>query len=240
VSESYGLTPPAVLYPTGTETLNPYEMAQAELRDEIERERRQRRNAQRATGALSLVVLGLGAVIVYLVLFNLKVFTYVVEVSEPGQVRSVGILPQTWHGQTPAVIEQCLRQWLYGMRRLGLDPVMQTELWTQANAYMSSAAVAMAKPFILERLELQKKEFTTQVEITSLLPLTQDFHAVEIEWRERTFTRQGTLQSDLKYKSIINIAIYQPGEIKDPKTMRNPLGIFVTDYAVTEIGKGMP
>jgi len=62
---------------------------------------------------------------------------------------------------------------------------------TQANAFMTSAAIARAKPFVQERFELQKKEFTTQIDIGTLLPLTNDFHAVEVEWREYTFNKQG-------------------------------------------------
>ncbi len=232
-------TPPAAVHPNGQTVHNPFEDTGRVMRDEHRRLQRRLVNWQRANGLMGLAIVALSGVIVYLA-GNIKVFTYVVEVAERGQVRNVGILPQTWRGQTPAVIEQMIRDWLYRMRRVGTDPVIQTEQLFGANAFMTSAAIAIAKPFVQERFELQKKEWTTQIDIGTLLPLTSDFHAVEVEWRERTFNRQGTQVNDEKWKAIINVAIMEMKELKTPREMRNPLGIFVTDYSWRTIGKATP
>jgi type IV secretion system protein VirB5 len=227
------------MQPGGKMISNPFDDNIQGLRDEVRTLQRRLRNWQRANGVLSLIALALTGVVVYLA-GNIKVFPYVVEVAQTGQVRTVGLLPQTWRGQTPAVIEQMVRDWLYRMRRVGTDPVIQTEQLVGANAFMSSAAIAVAKPFVQERFDLQKKEWTTQIDIGSLLPLTSDFHAVEVEWRERTFNRQGAPVSDERWKAIINVAIYDPKELKNPREMRNPLGLFVTDYSWTKMGKATP
>ena len=232
-------TPPAAVHPNGQTVHNPFEENGRVMRNEIRKLERRLVNWQRANGFLGLTVLALAGVIVYLA-GNIKVFPYVVEVAQNGQVRTVGLLPQTWRGQTPAVIEQMIRDWLYRMRRVGTDPVIQTEQLLGANAFMSSAAIAVAKPFVQERFELQKKEWTTQIDIGTLLPLTSDFHAVEVEWRERTFNRQGTQVNDDKWKAIINVAIFGVKELKTPREMRNPLGVFVTDFSWRTIGKATP
>jgi len=234
-----GLTPPAAIQPGGTVTGNPFDDHIQGVRDEVRQLQRRVMNWQRANGVLSLIALALTGVVVYLA-GNVKVFPYVVEVAQTGQVRTVGLLPQTWRGQTPAVIAQMVRDWLYRMRRVGTDPVIQTEQLLGANAFMSSAAIAVAKPFVQERFDLQKKEWTTQIDIGTLLPLTSDFHAVEVEWRERTFNRQGAPVSDEHWKAIITVAIYNPQELKNPREMRNPLGLFITDFSWTTTGKATP
>lgn len=234
-----GLTPPAALHPNGTETANTFDEAGRVMRNEIRKLQRSLTNWQRVNGVLSLIALALTGAVVYLA-GNVKVFPYVVEVATTGQVRTVGLLPQTWRGQTPAVIEQMVRDWLYRMRRVGTDPVIQTEQLLGANAFMSSAAIAMAKPFVQERFDLQKKEWTTQIDIGTLLPLTSDFHAVEVEWRERTFNRQGAPVNDERWKAIINVAIFDPKELKNPREMRNPLGLFVTDFSWRQTGRATP
>jgi type IV secretory pathway TrbF-like protein len=232
-------TPPAAEHPNGQAVHNPFEDTGRAMCNEVRKLERRLVNWQRANGLLGLAVVALSGVVVYLA-GNIKVFPYVVEVAHNGQVRTVGLLPQTWRGQTPAVIEQMIRDWLYRMRRVGTDPVIQTEQLLGANAFMSSAAIAVAKPFVQERFELQKKEWTTQIDIGTLLPLTSDFHAVEVEWRERTFNRQGTQVNDDKWKAIINIAIFHVKELKNPREMRNPLGLFVTDFSWRTTGKGTP
>lgn len=226
-------TAPAALHPGTPKVHTPFLDAQDATRDDQRRLRRSLTNWQRAHGVQSLLNLVLVGVVVYLV-GHVKVMPYVVEVdTAAGSVRTIGLLPQTWRGQTPAVIEQMVRDWLYRMRRVGIDPVMQTEQLTHANAFMTSAAIAMAKPFVQERFELQKKEWTTQIEIGTLLPLTSDFHAVEVEWRERTFNKQGGPVGDERWKGIFNVVMYQPQELKHPREMRNPLGIFISDYSWT-------
>ena len=232
-------TPPAALHPNGQAVHNPFEESAGIMRDENRQLRRRLTNSQRREGAMWICIVTLVGAVVYLA-GNVKVLPYVVEVFNNERVRNVGILPQTWRGQTPAVIEQTIRDWLYRMRRVGTDPVIQTEQLLGANAFMTSAAIAVAKPFVQERFELQKKEWTTQIDIGTLLPLTSDFHAGEVEWRERTFNRQGTQVNDEKWKAIINVAIMEVKELKNPREMRNPLGIFVTDYSWRTIGKGTP
>jgi len=240
-----GLTPPASTHPAGPAVANPFAASQQAVQDEITRLQRRVQNQLRMNGAIVLCVLALAGTVVYLTKYGIKVFPYVVEVNtDSGQVRTIGLLPQTWRGQTPAVIEQVVRDWLYRMRRVGTDPVVQTEQLLGANAFMASAAIAVAKPFVQERFELQKKGWTTQVDIGTLLPLTSDFHAVEVEWRERTFNMQGGLVADEKWKAIVNVTIYTPKDLKNPREMRNPLGLFVTDYSWTttntKAGKGTP
>ena len=52
------------------------------------------------------------------------------------------------------MLEHLVTLWLYRMRRVGVDPVMQTEQLQQANAFMSSAAIAMARKDVEDRLAL--------------------------------------------------------------------------------------
>jgi type IV secretory pathway TrbF-like protein len=117
------------------------------------------------------------------------------------------------------------------MRRVGIDPVLQTEQLQQANAFMSQSAIAMARQHVEGLFELQKKGWTTQINLGPLLPLTPDFHSVEIEWDERTYNKQGILQRGERWKAIVNLAVYNLDELKDARTMRNPLWVFVTDYS---------
>lgn len=235
----YLLTPPAAVHPAGTTTGNPFSEAQQALADETRQMQRRVTNSQRREGVMWLVILALVGTVVYLTMAT-HVFVQVVEVAETGQVRKVTSLPQNWRGQTPAVLESVIRHWVYCIRRVGTDPVLQTEQWQAASTYMTSTAIAMALPFMQERFALQKKEWTTQIEILTLLPLSKDFHAVEVEWQERTLNRQGRpVSPEEKWKAIINVAVFTDEDLQrlDEATRkkitegRNILRTFVTDYA---------
>jgi type IV secretory pathway TrbF-like protein len=71
------------------------------------------------------------------------------------------------------------------------------------------------------------------VTLGPLLPITSDFRALELEWTEEVYNRQGLLlpaESGV-WKVILNVAVVPVTEIKDPRQLRNILGIFVTDFS---------
>jgi type IV secretory pathway TrbF-like protein len=74
----------------------------------------------------------------------------------------------------------------------------------------------------------------------SALPLSPDFHAVEGEWRERTYNKQGALVSDDQWKAIVNLVTYNLDELKNPRELRNPLFVFITDYSWRKTGRAKP
>src|SRR5712691_3071268 len=231
------LAKPAAMFPSGQDLKTPfvidYDGVKRDFKDREGKLEKRLHNWQRANGAL-LLLLGIAVVGYVIAPPKVKYLPYIVETAQTGQVRTVGILPQAWQGQTTPPIEQALKDWLYRMRRVGTDQVLLGEQWQAAGAFMTTKVLQMAKGHFEAQVEKVKKNLTTQIEIRSLLPVTQDWHAVEMEWTEKTYSQNGMLMTTEPWKVIVNVGLYPVTEVTTGQQIKNPLGIFVTDYAWTK------
>jgi type IV secretion system protein TrbF len=223
----------AALYPAGAEIDHPFVRARQEWDDRLGAPVQRIANLQRMVGALTLVILVLGLALAYTA-NNVRVLPYVVEVGQTGEVHGVGLLPQPWQGQTTAPIRYAVQEWVERLRTIGTDLVLFAEQWQKAKAFMTAKAIQVASPHMREQYEKQTKGMTVQIQLTSLLPLTPDWRAVDVEWTEKTFSQQGVLTATEDWKAIVNVGLYPPTAVTKGAELRNPLGIFVTDYHWTK------
>lgn len=223
----------AAIHPNGVPE-NLFAKAHEQLKQDLRQSERRTRNWQRHCGILALALFAALA-IAWHAYDQIKVYVYLVEVANGEHVRNIGMLPQGYRGFPPPVIDTIVRSWLHNIRRVGIDPVMNEESRHDAGAFMTMTAIRLGEERYREVKEMEQKGWTTQVKILSSLPMTPDARVLQIEWQETTYTKQGTVQSDLRWRVIANIVTYTekdlPKDLKERQGMRNKIGIFVEDYA---------
>lgn len=229
---SNGVAPPAAaLYPPPATTGNPYLAAQ---------EAWDRRTGTYLTWIHRLLV-GIGALsvaVVALVAYawwapgKIAYVPYVIEVSDVGQVRTVGMIPHGWSAENKAPIDFVVRDWLTGVRTITDSRIGWGKQWDRAKAFMTTKVQQKLSDYALKRDEMQKQGQVVDIEITSVLPTGSDWQLITVEWTEKTYSIQGMLMRSEPWKANLQVAIFPPDpkELKTPDQFRNTLGIFITGY----------
>ena len=225
------LPPQAALYPPPAEIGNPYLAA---------REAWDRRTGTYVQWIKRLLLggivqsLALVALVAYAWLAPGKVVyvPYTIEVSETGQIRTVGIIPQGWHATTKAPIDFVVRNWLADVRNIPDSKVMWGKQWDRAKAFMTLKVQQKLSDYALKRDVQQKTGQVVDIEVTSVLPTTSDYSLIEVEWTELTYSQQGMLLRKEPWKSMLQVAIFPPNPkaLETPAHFRNTLCIFITGY----------
>ena len=230
---SNSISPPAAtLYPPPAHTGNPYLDAQ-EVWD-------RRTGSYLAWIRRLLWCLALMAIAV-VVLVGYAIFTpgkteylpYIVEVSDVGQVRTVGIVPRGWQAESKAPIDFVVRLWLQGVRSVVDSPIAWGMQWDQAKSFMTTKVMQQLSEFAKERDGIQKMNQTVEIEITSVLPHDTNWQLIAVEWTEKTYSQQGVrMKPPESWKAHLQVAIFPPqhATLKTPAQFRNTLGVYVVGY----------
>jgi len=227
---SNGLTPPATSYPVPQRTGNPFLNATADLDQQTGAFIRLLGRQQHLNMVLGVAVLVLVAYAVFAP-GKVKYLPYVAEVAHSGEIRTVGILPHAWRGETTKPIDFVVREWLTAVREIPDSKVVWGLQWKKANTFLTVKGQQMITEYALGRDVKQKRGETIQLEITSVLPVTPDFQAVSAEWIERTYSQQGMLISTENYKAMLTVGIFPPTELKNDAQFRNSLGLFILSWS---------
>jgi type IV secretion system protein TrbF len=227
-----GITPPAAaLYPPPATTGNPYLAAQEEW--------------DRRTGTylhwIRRLLWGMGLESVALVMLvayawlapgKIQYVPYVIEVSDVGQVRTVGMIPHGWSAENKAPIDFVVRDWLTGVRTITDSKVGWGKQWDRAKAFMTIKVQQKLSDYALKRDEMQKMGQVVDIDITSVLPTGSDWQLITVEWTEKTYSQQGMLLKSEPWKANLQIAIFPPDpkDLKTPAHFRNTIGVFVIGY----------
>jgi type IV secretion system protein TrbF len=228
MSKKNGFAPPAEMAPSGQDLLSPFLRAKQEWDKRTGTVLKQKANWQRYAGVLTLAVLVLGISNAWLA-GRVTVLPYIVEVAETGQIRTVGMLPRAWDGQHGAPLEFVVREWLRWTRTLSSDPVVLGQNLEQAHGFMTATGWTELAGHFQQLKAQQARGETVEIIFGNMIPLPGDPRAFELEWREETFTQQGTVLTNQPWKATMSIAIFPPTDASSLQQMRNPLGIFVRE-----------
>lgn len=158
---------------------------------------------------------------------KVKIIPYVIEVAEPGQVRSVGKINTVAYEPREVSIKFYIGEWLHNVRSLSNDPVVVKRNWERAYAYVTTKAANTLSAYAREVDPFSRVgKFTVSVEIEHILMLSE--RSVEIQWNETIHNDQGTPLTNERYSGIFNIVIRMPDNeaILDV----NPLGVFIDTF----------
>jgi type IV secretion system protein TrbF len=229
---SNGITPPsAALYPPPAGTGNPYLAAQEEWDRRTGTYLQWIRRLLAGIGTLSVAVVALVAY-AWLAPGKVQYVPYVIEVSDVGQVRTIGMIPHGWSAENKAPIDFVVRDWLAGVRNITDSKVGWGKQWDRAKAFMTMKVQQKISDYAVKRDEMQKMGQVVDIEITSVLPTGSDWQLITVEWTEKTYSQQGMLMRTEPWKANLQVAIFPPDpkELKTPNHFRNTLGVFITGY----------
>ncbi len=217
-----------------TQADNPYLAARAEWNERYGGYIRQARIWQ-AVGLLSLT-LAIGSTGFALWLGSQsRIVPYIVEVDRLGNAQA-GTYPATVTYTEDRVIRAAIAEFIRNWRAVTVDGRLQKDRITKLYSHLSAADPATAKlnryfredggdPFQRARLG------TVSVGISAINRISAE--SWQVDWSEIDYNRDGFEQGRRRYRAILGTAIIPPET--EQLIRQNPVGLFITDYDVTEV-----
>lgn len=218
----------------GSNTENPYLAARAEWNERYGSFVRQARLWQ-GVGILSLILAIGGTGYALYLSSQSKILPYVVEVDRLGNAQAGTYAPSGQYTEA-RVIKASISDFISNWRGVTVDGRLQKDRINKLYSYLSNSDPATAKlntyfrdqggdPFQRARTR------TVSVGIQSLNRISDESY--QVDWSEVEYDRDGHEQGHRRFRAIISIAIIPP--TSEQLIMRNPVGLYVTDYDLTEI-----
>jgi type IV secretion system protein VirB5 len=165
---------------------------------------------------------------------SVKTVPFIVQVDRHGY--EIAVKPVEPSGIDDRLIISRLGRFITNLRTVLNDDVAQVVYidFVYRSVHNTSAAYKKLIDFYQKNNPLliaEKEKLAIFVELKSILPLGNSGKTWRGEWEERRMS-VGNLQSVKSFTGIFEIEASPPSAIKD--IMENPLGLFVTDFNVTE------
>jgi type IV secretory pathway TrbF-like protein len=186
---------------------------------------------------LAVACIGLTAGMVYTGT-TVRTYLYVVEVAEPGQVRTVGQLVNPTYIVPDKVKQYWVREWIEMTRTLSTDGVVVGKNLKRAWAFTCGPAqskvsphlTAMAKNAELPPLDVRKRAIT--VHVLAVRPLSPTTYVVD--WEEELFTVVGKNEKGApeKWTATLTLKEFQWSITEAITDTRDqyPLGVCLYDF----------
>lgn len=215
-------------------TENPYLAARAEWNERYGSFVRQARVWQ-GVGVLSLV-LAIGATGYALYLGSqTRIVPYVVEVDRLGNAQAGTYAPSVQFTEE-RVIEASIADFISNWRGVTVDGRLQKDRINKLYSYLSNSDPATAKLNTYFREQggdpfKRAQTRTVSVGVNALNRISD--RSYQVDWSEVEYDREGYEQGRRRFRAIISIAIIPP--TTEQLILQNPVGLYVTDYDLTEI-----
>jgi type IV secretion system protein VirB5 len=195
------------------------------------------RTATFASGAelwrkIALASIGFCLALFILLLISLswhKPDLYVAEVSQSGQVMNVKLLSQNY-SPTEAQEEYFIVQFIKLIRQIPLDPVAAKNNWLSAYNFLTNRGAKILNQFFQQNnplTALNKK--TVTVTITDINPISKN--TFQVDWIEESVDQNGQMLGQQGMSGIFTITLQAPTTKEE--MLRNPLGIYLTDFHIS-------
>jgi len=161
-----------------------------------------------------------------------KIVPYVVEVDKFGSAIAVGPADKASMADQK-VIKAFLARFIIDWRTLTVDRVAQKDAVVRLYSMLPVGANSQRKmndyfqennPFV----RLQRG--TTQVEVTSVLPISEK--TWQVEWNEINRDLKGAITSKVRFKASTVVGLTPPTE--ERQIIANPLGVYIIDFNVAQ------
>lgn len=213
----------------GTEILTPYQKAQQEWDQRIGSSRVQARN-WRFLALLALISTLLLAGILLSTLATRKDHIYIAEVTKEGRVVNVAPLLVKYQ-PSEAQKEFFISHFIELIRNIPLDPVLAKKNWLTAYNFLSNRGAEQLNAYFRKNNPvalLGKKTVTTK--ITDMNPISPT--TTHLDWIETVINANGQEEAKNSYSGVFTIIVKQP--TKREEIVRNPLGIYIIDFNITQ------
>ena len=211
---------------------NPYALGRREYDDRYERLAKNAASWRRIA-FLMLALLCVSTSVVLWMAQTVKVVPFVVQVDRHGY--EIAVQPAEERSVTDdRIVMARIADFVSNTRSVYSDPSAMLTFIERAYNSVESSSAAMRKldVWFRENNPFAKQEQVTGVTVHSVLRASPDSDVTwQAEWSEKAYDR-GTLKSERFFKGIFTVEFRSPTNIAD--IMKNPLGIFVADFNISE------
>lgn len=164
-----------------------------------------------------------------------RIIPYVVEVDRLGNAQAGTYAPSVQYTEE-RVIEAAIADFISNWRGVTVDGRLQKDRINKLYSYLSSSDAATAKLNTYFREQggdpfKRAKTRTVSVGVHALNRISDQSY--QVDWSEVEYDREGYEQGRRRFRAIISIAIIPPAT--EQLILQNPVGLYVTDYDLTEI-----
>jgi type IV secretion system protein VirB5 len=211
---------------------NPYALGRKEYDDRYERLAKNA-TAWKRVAFLMLLLLSVTTVVVLWMAQTVKVVPFVVQVDRHGY--EIAVQPAEAHKVTDdRVVMARVADFISNTRSVYSDATAMVDFIGKAynSVESSSPAVRKLDAWFRENNPFAKRDTVVSVIVESVLRASPESNATwQAEWTEKTYDR-GMPKDEKFYKGTFVVEFHSPTSITD--IMKNPLGIFVSDFNITE------
>jgi type IV secretion system protein VirB5 len=211
---------------------NPYAIGRKEYDDRYERLAKNAASWRKAAFAM-LTLLAVSVAVVLWMAQTSKVIPYIVQVDRHGY--QIAVQPAEAGSVTDdRIVMARIAEFVTNMRSAYADRTAMVGLLAKCYDSIASGSPAQSKldAWFRENNPLKNENVVINVGVQSVLRASPESAVLwQAEWSEKTYDR-GKLTGERFYKGMFTVDILAPTKLTE--IMRNPLGIFISDFYVTE------
>ncbi|GHV53211.1 conjugal transfer protein TrbF [Synergistales bacterium] len=163
---------------------------------------------------------------------RVTVVPYIVQVDKHGY--EIAVEPVASSKVDSRLMVAHVGRYIYSLRTVFADPEAQLHImnFVYNSTPVNTSAEKKYKEFYAGNNPTVIGETeTTQITVNSVLPLSGE--SWQAEWTEECYTLTGAKLSAKNYRGIFVTAVASPTEMRE--VLVNPLGIFITDFNLSEL-----
>ena len=211
---------------------NPYALGRKEYDDRYERLAKNA-TAWKRVAFLMLLLLSVSTTVVLWMAQTVKVVPFVVQVDRHGY--EIAVQPAAAHEVTDdRIVMARVADFISNTRSVYSDAAAMMTFIEKAYNSVESSSPALRKldAWFRENNPFAQRDTVVSVIVESVLRATPESNATwQCEWTEKTYDR-GMPKGEHFYKGTFVVEFHAPTSIGE--IMKNPLGVFVSDFNVTE------
>ena len=214
---------------------NPYLSARKEYSDRYGSAVKDAARWRQISILMVMLCIAFGVVMMWLASQN-KVVPYIVQVDKHGYAVTIKSAQQGSVADTRVVVA-ALGGFFVNFKTVVTDVASQRRMLNDVYSYLaknSSAETAVSQyykehnPFVATQ---DKREYTVQVEIRSIVRSGSDDKSWQILWTEEKVD-QGAVIESTEWRAIVSVAISPVRELAE--VLKNPLGIYITEINMAQ------
>jgi type IV secretion system protein VirB5 len=211
---------------------NPYALGRKEYDDRYERLAKNA-TAWKRVAFLMLILLSVSTVVVLWMAQTVKVVPFVVQVDRHGY--EIAVQPAEAHEVTDdRIVMARIADFISNTRSVYSDATAMMSFINKAYNSVESSSPALRKldAWFRENNPFAKQDIIVNVTVESVLRASPESNTTwQAEWTEKTYDR-GMPKDTKFFKGTFAVEFHSPINITD--IMKNPLGVFVSDFNITE------
>ena len=163
--------------------------------------------------------------------FSVKYIPYIVSVSDSGEFKGVGVLNEIKYEPKEGEIKYFLKKFITNYASLPIDPVILQNNLTELSYFVDGHANEKLQS---EKLDKKIEDIGKKAISVEIISINNVYIA---RWRTKRFDNVTRKQIEKTYTGNFSITVNPSALTNEQDIVNNPLGLFVTDFSVSEENK---